>query len=370
MTTYLGPGDLKNRVLPDGWDADELEKRRTEANITIEEIATEVSGAISALNRELMSDPLYSLMWSLTRDPTVEYPVGSTNDWVRMPEYAKADAKRGKTQGHMLPLLDWVHPLAWTWKYLRRCRRISIEADVQGLITGGRNRVHKSLLTRFTQSADDSGVSELLGSAGYSPGFAHAAASTSVDFTPPEYDGKSFDSDHEHYDATNSTAAADWQAAIEAMALDLAEHGHESPFILLVSYLDRATIAGLSTFVERALPNIVYGSAVDLVQAEDIFFGALTTDDGTVLVASSNRLPQYSMMMWKSYGVLSPRNPLALYMVEGQDLLIDLLPDRSYQQFPLEGLVGYSEFGVGVKDRTAGVCHQMNTASYSDPSIS
>ena len=30
----------------------------------------------------------------------------------------------------------------------------------------------------------------------------------------------------------------------------------------------------------------------------------------------------------------------------------------------------YGEFGVGVQDRTNGVCHQMNAASYSDPSIS
>jgi hypothetical protein len=46
---------------------------------------------------------------------------------------------------------------------------------------------------------DESGSINGLSATGLSPGFATAAASTGVDFTPPSYGGSTFTSDHEHY---------------------------------------------------------------------------------------------------------------------------------------------------------------------------
>lgn len=369
MTTYLGPADLKNRVLPTGWDATELEKRRTESNITIDAIATEVSGAVAAVNRELLTDPLLGMLYGVTTDPTVEYRMGSTNDMVRMPEYAPVSARRGKTEGHMLPFLDWVYPLEWTWKYLQRCRRQSVEADIQGLVDGIRNRFWKSVLTRFFQQEDDSGVNKLLGSAGYSPGFAHTAASTEVDFVPPDFGGQAFANTHEHYNYSATHAATDWETCLNAAARHLAEHGHMPPYVTIFAREDQGTIMGLTDFRERALPEIQYGGSVDLARVAELYFGAYVSPDGACLCTWSDRIPQYYFGMFKAYPQGNPRNSLAVLYSNDHPLVADLLPDASYRFWPIEGLVAYSEFGVGVRDRTNGVCYYMNAGSYTSPTI-
>ena len=371
MATLLGPRDLKNRVLGDGWDASELEKLRTEGDISIEQITNLLVGTVAALNAELLNDPVIGQLFNVTTEPAIEYRTGTTNTVHRFTEYGPEDEQRGDTQGHMLPRLESVYSLGWTWSYLRRARLPQIEADIDGMVNAWRDDWEKALLTRFTKSADESGAAKGLGSSGYSPGFCHAAASTSVDFTPPPWKGKTFDSDHEHYDATNSTAAADWQAAIEAMTLDLAEHGHEPPFTLMISYLDQSTVEGLSAFRPRAVEQIRYGLSQDLALVAEEFIGVVDTPSGVAAVSVQNRLPQYSMMMFRSYGVRSPRAPLLVRYAPDMGLVVNFLRGESYRQFPIEQLLTFGEYGVGVgPDRTNGVCHQMNTASYSDPTIS
>jgi hypothetical protein len=370
MAVLYGPRDLKNRVLPVGWDGTELEKLRTESNITIEEITNLLVGAAAALNTELLGDPMMALLFNVTTEATIEYRQGTTHSVSRHTEYGPVDEQRGDTTGHMLPIEPWDYGLGWTWDYLRKARRSQIDADIQGAVQAWRDHWEQKVLTRFFQSADDSGASKGLGSSGYSPGFAHAAASTAVDFTPPPWQGKSFDSNHEHYDATNSTAAADWLAAIQAMTLDLAEHGHEPPFTLMISYLDRGTITGLTEYRPRAQPEIAYGVTQDLAQVSEQFIGVVDTDDGVALVTVSNRIPQYTMGMFKAYGARSPRAPLTVRYTDDMGLVLSLLRGKSYRQFPIENLLTFGEWGVGIQDRLNGVCHQMNTASYSDPTIS
>ena len=369
MATYLGPADLKNRVLPTGWDATELEKRRTASNITLDQITTEVSNALAAVNRELLTDPLFSMMYGVTTEPTVEYRMGSTNDMVRMPEYAPVAARRGVTEGHMLPLLDWVYPLEWTWKYLQRCRRQQVEADIQGLVDAVRNRFYKSMLTRFFKQEDDSGVNKLLGSAGYSPGFAHTAGSTSVDYVPPDYGGQAFANTHEHYNYNNGHVANDWDTALNAAARHLAEHGHMPPYVMLCAREDQATVMGLTDFRERAQPEIQYGGSVDLARVNDLYFGAYVTADGSALCTWSDRIPQYYFGLFKAYPQGNPRNSLAVLYTNDHPLVTDLIPGAAYTMFPLEGLIAYSEFGIGVRDRTNGVCYYLNSGSYTSPTI-
>ena len=371
MAILYGPRDLKDRVLGDGWDATELTKLRTEGNVSIEQITNMLVGAMAALNAELLNDPVLGQLFDVTLEPAIEYRQGSTNEVVDFAEYAPADAQRGDTQGHMLPRKEKVYPLDWTWSYLRRARMPQIEADVDALIASWRNVWEKALLTRFTLSADESGVSKGLGSSGYSPGFCHTAGSTSVDFLPPPHKGKTFATTHEHFNATNSVTAANWTAAIKAMALHLAEHGHEAPFTLMVSYLDQGTVEGLTDFRPRAVSEIRYGLTQDLALVGEAYTGVVDTPSGVVMVNIQNRLPQYTMLMFKNYGVRSPRAPLLVRYAADMGLVANFLPGESYRQFPVEELPTFGEFGVGVgPDRTNGVCHQMNTASYSDPTIS
>ena len=370
MAILYGPRDLKDRILGDGWDATELEKLRTEGDVSVEQITNMLVGAMAALNAELLNDPVLGQLFNVTLEPAIEYRVGSTNEIEDYAEYAPTDAQRGDTQGHMLPRKEKVYALDWTWSYLRRARLPQIEADVDAAVVSWRDGWEKALLTRFTLSADESGENKGLGTAGYSPAFAHTAGSTLVDFFPPPYKGKTFATTHEHFNATNSVTAANWTAAIKAMTLHLAEHGHVAPFTLMISYLDQGTVEGLTDFRPRAQTEIRYGLTQDLAMVGEAYVGLVDTPSGVAMVNIQNRLPQYTMMAFKNYGVRSPRAPLLVRYSADMRLVVNFLPGKSYRQFPIEELLTFAEFGVGVgPDRTNGVCHQMNAASYSDPTI-
>jgi len=370
MAILYGPGDLKNRVLPDGFDATELEKLRTESNISIEEITNLFVGAQVALNAELLNDPIMGQLFDVTLEPTVEYPTATTNEMKAHTEYGPVDEQRGAIQGHMLPRKAYDYALGWTWDYLRRCRRSQIEADIAGMINAGRDRFQKDILTRFTKMEDDSGAVIGLGSGGYSPAFCHAAASTEVDFAPPPWEGLTFDTDHEHYEGTAGTTAADWQAAIEEMTLDLFEHGHDEPYVLMVSNSDKGTVIGLDDYRPRAAAQIRYGLTQDLALVPELYIGLVDTPSGVAYVYVQNRLPQYYMLAFKSYGVRSPSAPLLVRYSDDMGLVLSPLTGHSYRDFPIEGLLSFAEYGVGVgRDRTNGTCHRMGNASYASPTI-
>jgi hypothetical protein len=371
MAILYGPRDLKDRVLADGWDATELEKLRSESDITIEEITNLLAGTLAALNAELLADPWLSLLFNVTTEPTVEYRQGTTTAVTDHTEYGAVDEQRGATQGHMLPLKAYDYALGWTWDYLRKCRRSQVDADIQGVVQAWRDAWEKKLLTRFFQAADDSGAAKGLGSSGYSPGFAHTAGSTNVDFVPPPYEGKTFANTHEHFNFVNGVSAANWQTGIDELTADLFEHGHPSPFDLIVSYADQGTVQDLTEFRTRPQPEIKYGDTQDVAMVGEQYIGVVNTPSGIARVKISNRLPQYYMGCFKAYGVRNPRSPLIVRYSDDMGLVATLLRGKSYRQFPIEQLLTFGEFGVGAQDRTNGAACEMNSASWAaDPTIS
>lgn len=192
----LGPRDTSLLVMLTGWDATELQNFKLQDGTTYAAVFSQLNAALAALNSEFASDGFANL-FSVTDQPDLEYRVGSSNGFEVHTEYARADPMRALTEGHMLPLIPYDRMLGWTWDYLREARMSQIQADIADAIKDARDMRRKKLLTRVLKRGDDSGSALGLGSSGYSPGFATAAASTSVDFTPPTYGGTSFDSDHE-----------------------------------------------------------------------------------------------------------------------------------------------------------------------------
>ena len=369
MAELYGPRDLKNRVLGDGWDATELEKIRTEGNVSIEQITNMLVGAAAALNAELLNDPVMGQLFNITLEPAIEYRTGTTNTVQVHTEYGPKDESRGATQGHMLPRLSYDHVLGWTWDYLRRARMPQIVADIDGMVNAWRDNWEKALLTRFTKHTDDSGAAKGLGAAGYSPGFISTVGSTAVGWTPPPWKGQTFASTHEHYNFTNGVTAANYTTAIKAMTAHLFEHGHLPPYVLMISLTDKGTVAGLADFRPKGDPLIRYGLTQDIALVSEEFIGSVDTPSGQAMVYVQNRLPTLYMLAFKSYGVRSPRAPLLVRYADDMGLVVNFLRGEAYRQFPVEQLLTFAEYGVGVgPDRANGVCHKM-AASYSAPTI-
>jgi hypothetical protein len=334
-------------------------------------VVAQMNAALGALNAEFANDPLWAGLVSYTDQPEVEYRVSGSNGFEVHTEYARPDAKRADIDGHMLPLRAYDRGLGWTWDYLRRARMSQIQSDIADAIKDARDNVRLRILTRLLKRGDDSGSAAGLGTTGLSPGFATAAASTGVDFIPPTYGGVTFTSAHEHYVAI---AGGVFTAAVFSDAkAELREHGHEPPYNFLISGTDEAEVAALTGFVPVASTNVRYGvnTALATVDMDPIAPGVYpigVISDFVVYVVPG--MPENYGVGYKSYGPNSQRNPLRIRLDKGQNrLMVTAFQDPragAGPTYPLQYMMLFMEFGVGVGDRTAATPRYVNNATWAD----
>lgn len=367
----LGARDTGQLVMLTGWDATALKNFQLEDGTNYAAIVAQMNAALGGLSAELTSDPLWAGLASFTDQPDLEYRVGTSNGMELFTEYGRPDPQRAATEGHMLPLQAFDRGLGWTWNYLRKARSSQVQADIQDAIKDVRDKWRVQILTRLLKRGDDSGVAKGLGSSGLSPGFATTAASTGVDFVPPTVGGTSFTSTHEHYIGITGGA---FTAAVFTDAKDeLREHGHEPPFDFIISPTDESTVRGLTGFVETASSLISYGAMQDralLNPMQDSNGGYYigTINDFAVRVVRG--VPQYYGFGWKSYGANSQRNPLRIRLAKGESRpMVMAFPDPragAGASYPLQYMMLFTEFGVGVADRTNGTARYTNSATWAD----
>jgi hypothetical protein len=368
----LGPRDLSSLVLLTGWDATELRKYSLDDGTTYDQIVSQLNTAVGAISNELANDPVWAGLISYADQPEVEYRVGASNGMSDHTEYGRADSQRAAIEGHMLPLKAYDRMLGWTWDYLRKARLSQIQADIADSIKDVRDKFRLVLLTRLLQRGDDSGTNKGLGAAGYSPGFATAHGSTNVDFVPPTVGGTSFDYDHEHYIGIGGGV---FTAAVFSDAHDeLREHGHEPPYEFLLGTSDEATVRGLSGFVSA--PAIAayqqYAVTANIAQLDPLadangnyYIGVIS--DFRVRVVRG--MPRYYGVGYKSYGPRSQRNPLRVRLNKGETtprVLVMPDPNAGNALTPIQNLMMFLEFGVGVADRTAATPRYVNNATWAD----
>jgi hypothetical protein len=366
----LGPRDTTSLVLLTGWDATALKNFQLQDGTTYDAIVAEMRTALGALNAELANHSLWSGLVSYTDEPDIEYHVGASGGFEKFTEYGKPDQQRATTEGHMLPLEPFDRALGWTWDYLRKARASQVEADIAMAINDARDLYRVRILTRLLSRTDGSGVGLGLGSAGLSPGFATTAGSTGVDFVPPTYAGVAFASTHEHYIAV---AGGYVNAVFSDVKAELMEHGHMGPYTYIASSLDEASIRALTDFIPVGSGLVKYGTTVDIanISPDPIAPGVYpigVIHDVVVYVAPG--MPQYYGFGYKSYGRNSQRNPLRIRLQKGMSAPTVLaFPDPrggSGAATPLQNLLLFTEFGVGVGDRTNGTPRYVNNATWSN----
>lgn len=362
----LGPRDTSSLVMLTGWDAIELKKFQLADGTTYETVAQMLGLAMGGVNAELANAALWSTLVSYTDQPDIEYRVGASISMERHTEYGLPDQQRATTEGHMLPFDAWDFRLGWTWDYLRRARISQVQADIAAGAQAVRNKWRLGLLTRLFQRGDDS-----IGASGYSPGFATTAASTSVDFVPPAWGGQSFTSTHEHYIAI--TGGAFTVAVFTDIRDELREHGHLPPYDVLIGPSDESTVRGLTGFIQVGQQLVSYGNTTTLATfgAEDdelsgsYYIGMI--NDCRVRVVPG--IPQYYAFGYKSYGANNPKNPLRIRLDKGQSrpaFMVMTDPRSGKGAYPLQNLMVFGEFGVGVGDRTNGTPRYVNSTTWAD----
>ena len=357
-----GPRALVDLGLPSGWDAAALERIALQDGTTIQEVVRMLQAAVVGVNNELEADPIIVALTYQTTERTVRYrDGGSSGEMDYHTEYGLPVEQRATTEGHMLPRTKRDAGLAWTWDYLNDAIMEDIEADIQLAADRIKNTFQKAVLTRLFSAAQNT-----VETSGLDVGLADGSASGVV-WTPPNYDGASFASTHTHY---NERAAVS-MANLNADAAHLREHGHMPPYWLLFSNADRATWTALSGYVKPTVEGIRAGSGVDIATVSDDFIGVIDTDYGAVFLRPSNRIPTGYYAVVKSYGSNHPRNPLRWWYNPRFGAGVTVLAGKSYRQFPIEGVMMYTEFGFGANsDRTVATMTEIGAGgSYTAPTI-
>ena len=87
------------------------------------------------------------------------------------------------------------------------------------------------------------------------------------------------------------------------------------------------------------------------------------------MVREVRGMPQYYGFGYKTFGRLSRKNPLRIRLHKGESALRVLAmphPNAGSGIVPLQNLMTYVEFGVGVYDRTNGTARYVNNATWAD----
>ena len=362
----LGFADLRETAFPSLWDATEILKARLADGSSIEALVRDVQTGLRLLNNSLLAMPHYSDLFAVQDEPEVEYPIGVSNGFEVATEYGVPSPKRGATTGHMLRLVPYDRALGWTMRYLRKARRMKLDADVRSMVVDARALWQQQLLTRFFSSSGNT-----VGSTSNADvPFADAAATDSTYVPPDSPEGESFDTTHTHFLRHASISGANLNTTIE----HIQEHGHQSPFDIIASRTDAGTWSGLTGYKAPEWPGIVYhASGVERASVGEIsdYFGYVETDYAVCRIWITPRVPTNYYGVFKTYGPGDTRNSLRVRIDPNVGFGF-MLVDGNWVNLPTHLVVVYTEFGVGIgEDRVNGVCvYIAASGSYTSPTIS
>lgn len=372
----LGQNDLKQFLIPTGIDAGELTKYALADGTTYDQLITDIAAGLSMANSEMFSDPRYGGLMSLTTELATEIRNGGGNGFRERTENQSADPQRAATIGSMLPLRSYDRGMGWTWDFLRKARQSQIDADIAAVVYDAKDNFEKRLLERLFSNTYNT-----LATAGIDAPFVDGTT-VSLNYTPPPYGGTTFTNTHTHF-ARLTDDATGRIAAMNNGARTLAEHGIPGPYTAIIPQADLAAWKALGSganvwvnpswdlnvqYLQTSSTNIP--AAVASINAE-IYVGVFISNDGPVWVWASSRVPTDYFAMYKTYGPMDTRNPLAVRYSEDLGAGVLLMAGEGFRKFPLEKADAIHEFGVGVRDRLAAyLVYFAGSGDYTAPTIS
>lgn len=376
MAEILGAMNIMQRALPTGVDGTKIAEWQLREGTSYGALVSSLAQALAGVNQELVTK--WGELFSITEEMFMEYPDGSTvTEMPQITDTSVVDAVRGSTLGHMLPLDAYGRAVGGTYRYFRDARQAQIMATIQTLVNQAKWRFEKRLFTRLMTNTDNA-----IGSAGYDVGFV-SGTSGAVDYTPPAFAGQSFATSHNHYVGFNVSTPKTFADVFNGLAATLDEHGIEAPYTAYVSKVDVETISALTNFVKYVAPVVNYIDRGGESSGNQLFisgqaavtqgtFGFYQTPYGIIELKAFYRIPTAYVGMFKSYGQLDARNPLAVrvHPAEGFGLKIrtETADDR---QYPIKNVTVEMEFGIGVgQNRCNGtVGHLVAGGTYVNPTI-
>lgn len=362
----FGVFDTQYIDLAQNYDRSYIEGITNASGATFDSVLQSLDERLAAFNGTV--DPLIAALASPTREAFVEYIASSPFKVSTKGEYGMARPQQGEESGgHMLPVRYMNIAIGWTEDGLRRMRSAQIEANLDGLLQGFRNQFRRDVLWRMFSDAEV--VVEHGQSTALSPGFAGSGTSLNV-YTRPYPTGAALPGGYTHYIRAASAGRA--AAILSAIAL-LKKQGHAAPYDLIASAneidaitADTANFVGAGSALIRPAPD----------QAEALVDGTLYLGVFGKVIRVREAIDDFTdsnIAVFKTYGALDPRNPLAIRFPDEEGL-----PDRgkalyvrSRNFFPLAEAESIAAWGVGPsQSRTNGVLISIAASgSYTPPTL-
>lgn len=373
----LGPRALMDIAMPTGTDASEILRFQLRDGMTAQEAIGTAVATIGTVNEKLNAK--YGGLFYMT-----------SNFWTRMRqgegtrtmtpvdvEFANPDGVRTNKVGSMLPIRDYTDAVQWSRRYLERSNRDDVRDDLALIAERWESRIDYDILTRLFSISET-----VIGSTGYDVPFA-IGTGTNVNFIPPTWGGYQFDTTHTHYKYANSSVDATSLAAmLNTLSNEVRHHGHTGRLVAFVSDADItyfttamtgfvplipfSTVGTGTTGIPQYTPGEVTGTPGELA-------GYFNSVRGVIEIRFHPRIPTGYMAVFKTYGLNSPKNPLAVRYEEGRGFGMTVEPqlDRSINP-KMDTMLFSATHGVGVNDRTAAALGYIasGASAYVSPTIS
>lgn len=376
MAEVLGARNILDRALPTGADGARLAQWQLRSGVTFAEFAGRVANALAVYNQSLLTD--WGWLMFITEELLMEYPNGgSVTATPQRTDIDQIDPRHDSTISHMIDLLIYGEPIGGTRHFFRDARDAQLRADLRGIINRLRWRFEQKLLTRWFTNTET-----LIGSAGYNVPFVRGTGGN-VDFAPPAYGGEAFATSHDHYLGVD-TDSYGYDDALNQMAEHIQEHGHNGPFVAVVSRADVASYYALPDFVRPVSDNVVYidrgttsadtGAAFFSRQAREMgVIGGFESQYGFIELRATNRVPTKYLGLVQSYGNNNEMNPLAVRVHPDEGFGARIVAQSQDDDLnPIKLIDVEFEYGVGVgMDRTNGVAAYVDSSgTWTNPTIS
>lgn len=377
MPEILGPMTVVQRALPTGVDGTKLAQWALRDGMTVQQFVNLMGTAIGGVNQEFVNK--WGDLFSLTELDHAEYPDGAAE--IEAPEITDEDDPdmvSGTTIGHMIDLKVYGRAAGGTRRFFRDARSAQLRSTAARIVNTFRWRFEKKLFTRFFTNTENA-----IGSAGYDVPFVRGTAGN-VDYTPPSYGGQAFTTSHNHFLGYDSGSSKTFADVLNGLAATLVEHGHMAPLRAMCSLADVTTIAGLTKFVQMVAPVVTTIQRGSETTGNQLFttgtpnviegqFGGFQSVYGYIELYAYARIPTGFVGMYKPYGRLDARNPLAVRVHPDEGFGIQMFARPSDNpKWPLRKINFEFEFGTSVgEDRTNGaVGYLVSGGTFANPTIS
>ena len=359
-------GYLDTRYIdfPAGVDVQYLQGLRTRAGVDFARLLREIDSRLGALNTGL--DPLVAMLITPTTEQYADSSGPSAFTVDERGEYTLARPQLAEGGAHMLPLRGFDVSLGFTEDGLESMSMDRILTNVDSMMLGMRTLYRRRVLTRLFSAAEVRVAPKTVVT---SPGFAGSGTGDNV-FPRSTYpDGTALPNPYSHY---YRTAAADLATALKT-ARNRLKKWHKGPFDLVAPSAQISAIAAISAtnpqdgFVSAGSALVRQGSGaseatVDATTYLGVLFGDIRVHMEIEDFSSAN------IGLFKSYGALSPQNPLAWRYDEMKGRNATL---RYRDLYPLSQATLKQDFDIGVNDRAAAILiHVAASGDYVDPTFS